>query len=125
MSARDLARFALLYLRGGTWDGRQVVPADWVHESTQPYSRSGFGLGYGYLWWTATSDDPPGSGVWLPEGSFFALGAGGQYAFVIPSDDLVVVNRVDRDQHLPEPKPQMVVYLLQLILKAGGFAAGP
>jgi CubicO group peptidase (beta-lactamase class C family) len=121
MSARDLARFALLYLRGGMWAGRQVVPVDWVRESTRPYSSSGFGPGYGYLWWTATAGDTPESGVRLPEGSFFALGAGGQYAFVIPADDLVVVNRVDRDQRLPEPKMAMVVTLLDLILRAGGF----
>lgn len=48
MSARDLARFALLYLRGGVWAGRQVVPADWVRESTRPYSDAAYGRGYGY-----------------------------------------------------------------------------
>ena len=121
MSARDLARFALLYLRGGNWAGRQVVPADWVRESTQPYSSSGRGPGYGYLWWTGTSDDTSIRDVRFPKGSFFALGAGGQYAIVIPADDLVVVNRVDRDQDLPEPKMSMVAVLLDLILKAGGF----
>jgi len=121
MSARDLARFALLYLRGGTWAERQVVPADWVRESTRAYSSSGFGPGYAYLWWTGTAPDGPHTGVSLPAGSFFAWGAGGQYAFIIPADDLVVVNRVDRDQHLPEPKLSSVAYLLHLILHAGGF----
>ncbi len=51
MSARDLARFALLYLRGGRWNNVQVVPEDWVKASTQPYSDANSG-GYGYLWWT-------------------------------------------------------------------------
>jgi len=122
MSARDLARFALLYLRGGMWAGRQVVPADWVRESTHAYSATDSGTGYGYLWWTGTFGDPPYRGTSLPVGSFFAWGAGGQFAFVIPADDLVVVSRVDRDQHLPDPKLASVAYLLQLILKAGGFA---
>jgi CubicO group peptidase (beta-lactamase class C family) len=122
MSARDLARFALLYLRGGAWAGRRIVPADWVRESTRPYSRTGFGPGYGYLWWTGTAADPPADGVKLPDGSFFALGAGGQYAFVSPSHDLVVVIRVDRDLHLPQPKLSMAAALLQSILNAGGFA---
>src|SRR3954454_2726862 len=52
MSARDLARFALLYLRVGGWSGRQIVPAAWARESTRPYSDAGSGgarLGYGYL----------------------------------------------------------------------------
>jgi CubicO group peptidase (beta-lactamase class C family) len=125
MSARDLARFALLYLRGGSWAGRQVVPADWVRDSTRPYSRSGVGTGYGYLWWTGDSDDPPGWGVRLPAGSFFARGNGGQYAIVVPSHDLVVVNRVDRDMNLPTPSLEKVAYMLKLVLKAGGFDQGP
>lgn len=52
------------------------------------------------------------------------MGAGGQYAFVISADDLVVINRVDRDQNLAEPRMPMVVILLNLILKAGGFPPG-
>ncbi len=50
MSARDLARFALLYLHDGRWRDHQLVPAEWVHASTQPHSSTGFGPGYGYLW---------------------------------------------------------------------------
>jgi CubicO group peptidase (beta-lactamase class C family) len=124
MSARDLARFALLYLRGGIWAGRQVVPADWVRESTRPYSNARYGRGYGYLWWTADPADASGSGegLGLPAGTFFALGAGGQTAFVIPKADLVVVNRVDRDLHLPEPTVKESAEVVRLILHAGGFA---
>ena len=98
-----------------------VVPPAWVRESTRPYSSSGFGPGYGYLWWTGTSADGSQAGVRLPSGSFFAWGAGGQYAFVIPAHDLVVVSRVDRDLHLPEPKFALVATLLQLMMVAGGF----
>src|SRR5271156_4056338 len=54
MSARDFARFALLYLHGGKWNGTQVVPEDWVKASTRPYSDAESG-GYGYLWWTGDS----------------------------------------------------------------------
>jgi CubicO group peptidase (beta-lactamase class C family) len=114
MSARDLARFALLYLHRGAWNGRQIVPADWVDESTRPYSTTPTGPGYGFLWWTAAEH-----GV-LPKGSFFAWGNGGQFAFVVPAYDLVVVNRVDRDEHLPSPKLREVTRLLQLIFEAGG-----
>jgi CubicO group peptidase (beta-lactamase class C family) len=119
MSARDLARFALLYLNKGAWAGKQIVPADWVRESTRPYSEEpGAGLGYGYLWWTAPATPAPGG---IPDGTFFARGAGGQYAFVVPACDLVVVNRVDRDQQLPQPKVTEVKQLLSLTLKAGPF----
>jgi CubicO group peptidase (beta-lactamase class C family) len=122
MSARDLARFALLFLRNGAWAGRQVVPADWVHESTRPYSTSAeMGTGYGYLWWTALP--APAQGM-LPEGTFFAHGAGGQVAFVVPSCDLVLVSRVDRDLKLPTPTRTDQMKLLNLALNAGGLYKG-
>lgn len=97
MSTRDLARFALLYLHEGRWQDRQIVPAQWVRDSTQAYSQSGYGPGFGYLWWTGFLKDSFAPAVRLPAGSFFAAGAGGQFAFVIPALDLVVVHRIDRD----------------------------
>jgi CubicO group peptidase (beta-lactamase class C family) len=122
MSARDLARFALLYLHNGNWAGRQIVPAAWVRDSTNSYSAADSGLGYGYLWWVAGAS---AARIQLPQSSFFAWGSGGQFAFVIPADDLVIVNRVDRDEHLPQPKLHNVSYMVQLILSAGGFAPAP
>ena len=111
MSARDLARFALLYLHNGNWAGEQLVPAAWVQESTRSYSDAGYGRGYGYLWWTAM-------GLYFPEGTFYAQGSGGQYAFVIPNRDLVVVHTVDRDRHLPEPGSRQVGEMLRAVLAA-------
>jgi CubicO group peptidase (beta-lactamase class C family) len=122
MSARDLARFALLYLHHGNWAGQQIVPADWVRDSTRAYSTSHDGFGYGYLWWIAGASP---ARIALPPGSFFAWGAGGQFAFVIPDDDLVIVSRVDRDHHLPQPALRDVSEMVRLILSAGGFAPAP
>jgi CubicO group peptidase (beta-lactamase class C family) len=116
MSARDLARFALLYLHDGAWAGRRLVPAAWVRESTQPYSDASRDRGYGYLWWTAAPNTPPGA---LGERWFTALGAGGQYAFVLPAFDLVVVIRVDRDFKLPEPRFTDAIELVRQVIKAG------
>jgi CubicO group peptidase (beta-lactamase class C family) len=118
LSARDLARFGLLYLNHGNWAGKQIVPAAWVQESTQAYSRAPDGRGYGHLWWTCSTPNPLPEDIRLPRDCFFALGAGGQYDFVIPSRDMVIVNRVDRDQHLPEPTMASVAYLVQAILAA-------
>ena len=125
MSARDLARFALLYLNKGNWAGRQVVPQEWVQESTQAHSTSGFGPGYGYLWWTGYLGDAIAPSVTLPAGSFMAQGAGGQYALVVPALDLVVVHTVDRDTDTPNPSMRNVGRLLWLILKAAGYDPGP
>jgi CubicO group peptidase (beta-lactamase class C family) len=116
MSARDLARFALLYLRNGAWEGRQIVPAAWVAESTRSYSDLKEPMGYGYLWWTAPREPAPGL---MGKDWFAAIGAGGQYAFVFPALDLVAVSRVDRDLRLPQPKFSDVAELLRLIAKAG------
>jgi CubicO group peptidase (beta-lactamase class C family) len=119
MSARDLARFALLYLRKGRWKDRQIVPAHWIEESTEAYSRSNFGPGYGYMWWTGSINSGAAPSAILPAGSYFALGAGGQFAFVIPAYDLVVVHRaphVDGGTNFRE-----IGRLLWLLFDAGGF----
>jgi len=114
MSARDLARFALLYLRHGRWRDREIVPAGWIAASTTAHSVTSIGSGYGYLWWTGL----PTRGVPaidLPPGGFWAWGDLGQYAVVIPSDDLVVVNLT---RAAPGPTRPQIGHLLWLILSA-------
>jgi len=120
MSARDLARFALLYLNKGQWAGRQIVPARWVETSVQPYSRAEWGPGYGYLWWTGPINSGVAPAVNLPDGTFFAQGTGGQFAFVIPVHDLIVVHR---GPHIEGGLANLrtVGRLLWLILDAGKF----
>ena len=94
MSARDLARFGLMFLRDGRWGTRQVIPADWVAASVLPYSDAGTRGGYGYMWWVARAGTGL-PGVVQPEGSYSAWGAGGHFLVVIPPLDLVIVHRVD------------------------------
>jgi CubicO group peptidase (beta-lactamase class C family) len=102
MSARDMARFGLLYMSEGCWQGKQIIPAGWVRESTAPYSdtKGNFqplGLGYyGYLWWVAASDRflPNTS---FPNGSFAALGLGPQIILIIPAKGLVLIHRTGTD----------------------------
>jgi CubicO group peptidase (beta-lactamase class C family) len=120
MSARDLARFALLYLHKGAWRDRQVVPADWVEESTKAYTQSPFGPGYGYLWWTGFLDNLIVPVVKVPPGTFFAWGFGGQFAFVMPAYDLVVVHRAPHEGG-GSLRPRLFGRLLWLVLDAGRF----
>jgi CubicO group peptidase (beta-lactamase class C family) len=89
LPARDLAKFGYLYLNGGRWNGTQVVPADYVRASTQPYSHPGGDFGYGYQWWTTRVDLHP---------SFVAMGVFGQRIQVVPDLDLVVVITSDAQQ---------------------------
>ena len=99
ISSRDLARFGQLYLQEGRWADRQIVPADWVRESTRPHTDDGDGTGYGYMWWTYQAGSPftakyPGLG----KNTFYrGLGTGEQGLWVIPGEDLVVVHRADTD----------------------------
>ena len=98
LPARDLAKFGYLYLNGGRWDDRQVVPADYVAASTRPQSTppsSMPGDGYGYQWWTTSVDAHP---------SVAAVGAGGQFVQVVPGLDLVVVVTSDGDQERSDPQ---------------------
>jgi CubicO group peptidase (beta-lactamase class C family)/endonuclease/exonuclease/phosphatase family metal-dependent hydrolase len=82
MRPRDMARFGQLYLDRGRWRDEQVVPWQWVEESTQPIARTWRGGGYGYLWWMRPSEE---------RGAYQASGYGGQYIYVSPSADLVIV----------------------------------
>ncbi|AYB32536.1 serine hydrolase domain-containing protein [Chryseolinea soli] len=83
---RDMLKFGLLYANQGQWNGQQVVPAHWVAESIRPKIQPRPGLGYGYFWWTKDFEFK-GKTV----SSFFAWGYGGQYIFVVPALQLVVV----------------------------------
>jgi CubicO group peptidase (beta-lactamase class C family) len=95
LTARDLARFGLLYLRCGRWGTRQVVPEKWVKLSVKPYSHAGSAGAYGYMWWVAR-DGIHFPGAIMPSG-YSAQGFGGHVMMVLPELDLVLVHRVDTD----------------------------
>jgi CubicO group peptidase (beta-lactamase class C family) len=101
-STRDMLRIGQLMLQEGRWEGRQIVPAGWVHVSTSPLTpraelnpdglRQG-AFGYGYSWWAF--DDPERGPAYA--GGFAALGAGGQRIVVLPALKLVVAHKTVRD----------------------------
>jgi len=117
MTARDMARFGLLYLRDGVWKGRRILPEGWVKESVTPYSDAGESGGYGYLWWVAVEGRHL-PGVTMPEGAFSARGAGGHYILVVPTHDLVIVHRVNTDIQGRSVSAAEFVKLVALILDA-------
>jgi CubicO group peptidase (beta-lactamase class C family) len=117
VSARDFARFALLFLHGGKWNNVQVVPEDWVKASTRPYSDAESG-GYGYLWWTGDSASGRSQEISFPKGSFWAEGHLGQYAVVVPSLDLIVVNRVDGEMTKRTVHKRQIARLVEMVVAA-------
>ena len=118
LSARDLARFGLLMARDGRWGERQIVPAAWVAESTQPYSATpNRWLAYGYLWWLPQRAWPFWSRA--PGQLFFGSGNFGQLVIVDRARDLVVVHRTDGPRFWRRPvDDETVAPLLERILAA-------
>ena len=92
-TARDWARFGLLFLRDGVWQGERILPEGWVEFSTTPAPTAPLGQ-YGAHWWLnagAANDMTQRTWPDLPRDIFYASGFQGQYVVVIPSHDLVIV----------------------------------
>lgn len=77
--ARDFARFGRLYLKKGNWNGQQLLPESWITESTKVDKSNGSASYYQYQWWI--QDD----------GLFLAEGILGQYIFVDPKTETILV----------------------------------
>jgi CubicO group peptidase (beta-lactamase class C family) len=93
-TARDYARFGLLYLRDGVWEDRQLLPKGWVDFArTKTVAKNGDNYGGG--WWVTPTEAPEKSGSlsWQSKSPdhFRAQGHEGQLIVVVPSKDLVVV----------------------------------
>ena len=93
-TARDFARFGLLYLRDGVWDGRRILPAGWVDFArTRGPAANGATYGAGF-WITPPVGDAARAHALTPGGPadlFTAQGHEGQLVVIVPSKDLVVV----------------------------------
>jgi CubicO group peptidase (beta-lactamase class C family) len=119
MSARDLARFGLLFLREGRWQNRQIISSEWVRESTTSYSERGIDGGYGYMWWTGVNRGLFPN-VQIKERSYYAAGYGGHRVIILPYRKLVVVHRINTDLGLRHAMEHHIGRLLWLILSAAG-----
>jgi CubicO group peptidase (beta-lactamase class C family) len=85
INSEDLARFGLLVLNRGNWDGRQLVSEQWFRDAVTP---SEHGPDYGYLWWLNTKQRQWPS---APASSFAAMGNGSNTIWIDPEHDIVFV----------------------------------
>ncbi|MEM9623886.1 MAG: serine hydrolase [Pseudomonadota bacterium] len=94
LTARDFARLGELFRNGGNWQGKQIVPADWIADSIrcgEPHLQAGavevgglkFDIGYGYQWWIPQGD----------RGEFTGIGIYNQFVYVDPSRNLTIVKQ--------------------------------
>ena len=88
ISAEDMARFGLLFLNQGNWNGTQLLSEAWIRDATTPSKPN---PNYGYMWWL----NQPGERQWegVPETVFYAAGFGGNFIVVAPEEGLVMVLR--------------------------------
>ncbi len=118
LTPTEMAKLGYLFLNNGQWDGREIVPANWVATSTASHANKGDKKEYGYLWWI----DPQGK--W-----YAALGLGGQHVFVYPAEKLVVVFTADlpgdNDRDLIPLQELLNQYILPSIKSAQPLPANP
>ena len=118
MSARDMARFGLLFLRKGKWNNQQIISEKWVSESTSSpsiFRGSHISDGYGYMWWVCNSGSFKGGSM------YSARGTCGHSIRVLPTENIVYVHRVNTygwEKVSRHVNPVDQVKLLNMILDA-------
>lgn len=107
---RDYAKLGQLYLQQGKWQGRQILPEDWVKETTQrpePWLAAGHGYaerGYGYHWWLPKN----------PDHEFFANGVWGQTIFVNENAGIVIV-KTSVDPDFKANTAEMIAFMRSMV----------
>jgi CubicO group peptidase (beta-lactamase class C family) len=99
MLPRDMAKFGYLYLNNGSWDGEQIIPLDWVQQTSETLVTFNNYSGYSYQWWTYPTDIT---------NVYSAQGFAGQFIFVIPSLDMVVVFTSNVPPYDSYPQPSIL-----------------
>ena len=90
---RDWAKIGQLVLNRGVWDGKQIVSASWIEQSTAEHIKTDkAAFGYGYQWWIGHSPDRAGTIEWAA-----ALGWNSQKTIIIPALDMVVIFNAGRE----------------------------
>jgi CubicO group peptidase (beta-lactamase class C family) len=121
LNTRDMAKIGYLFLNNGRWGDEQIVPADWVRESTQTYVEHPWGVdsaGYGYLWWTY---DTPSGSFFEAQGKFF------QHIHVSPDKNLVVADTgADLSLHISNiADPSFMEAILQAVTSDDPLSPNP
>ena len=115
LTPRDMIKFGELYLKNGKWKKHQILSKDWINNSFKNYKvleNTPDKNGYGYLWW---HNNYQINGELLK--SIEARGAGGQYIFIIPSLETVVVITAGNYRNGKTQQPELILekYILPYI----------
>ena len=117
IALRDYARFGRLYMNDGAFEGKQIIPKNWIKDSIEtnapqlkapndgkPYSE----LGYGYQWWIPEGD----------ENEFMAIGVFGQWLYINPDKDVIIVKTGADSKFEEDDKEKKTVAFFRAITKA-------
>ena len=99
LTTRDYAKFGQMFLQGGEFNSKQVIPSEWVKASTTHSAPNinDRGTGYGYQWWVPMPQEGPN------KGDFTAVGIYGQYVYINPNRGIVIAkNAADREFAYPQ-----------------------
>jgi CubicO group peptidase (beta-lactamase class C family) len=112
----DMAKLALLYLNNGKWEDQQIIPAEWVANSTTEHVQKEDGSGYGYLWTVYPQSD-----------HYAALGLGGQQIHVYPARNLIVIVTASLESlaEAPEIEKMLNEYILPAVRSEDPLADDP
>ncbi len=100
MRSRDMAKFGLLYLHKGIWNGRRIVPEEWVIKSTEPLVTLDYDVDYGYHWWVGDT-------------MVYAQGYMGQFIYLLEDVDMVVVFTADvPESDVDEMFNEIIMYII-------------
>ncbi len=110
LRTRDMAKFGQLYLNKGKWKNKQIIPIEWIKQSTTEQTEGGAPGGdrYGYLWWITKIED---------YSAYYAFGFGGQLIYVIPDLDIVTVITSDLQGPHLENKTIVGKYIIPAVMK--------
>ncbi|QGQ95513.1 class C beta-lactamase-related serine hydrolase [Paenibacillus psychroresistens] len=113
LTPREMVNFGLMYLHNGQWKGQQIIPENWIKLSTQKQSAGQFfGYGsYGYGWWMLDNDPR-----YTDQSIYYAAGYGGQYIFVMPKQQMVVVMTAELPTgNYPDPIKVFTDYIMPAV----------
>ncbi|MES2038044.1 MAG: serine hydrolase [Pseudomonadota bacterium] len=126
LSTRDMARIGLLALHEGNWNGRQLIPADWMRLTTSVYtpssdmhpaSTAARHVAYGYMWWVL--EEPADSSL---HGAYMAWGLHGQYLLLIPKLDMVIAHQrrvpVEGKWDVPKVGKNAFIHMAKLLAQS-------
>ena len=122
-STRDMAKIGYLMLNNGSWNGKQIIPTEWVKTTTTIVTSNAeakknklqyYDFGYGYLWWIW--DIPHNKGYY--EGAYTASGAFGQFITVIPKLDLVIAHKTKTKENDKQTSMDTYLKIVDKIIQA-------